>query len=191
MRRKRNLDLLTIVQTAAKAADEVGLQHVTLADLASRLSIKPPSMYNHIASLDELHRQLALFGMRALYDEVARSAVGQSGVDGILSVARAFRAFAIKHPGLYGATVRAPKPTDIDLIAFASDLFEVIRAVLAPFHLPEDDLVHAMRMFRSAVHGFIALEAAGGFGLAQRVDASFEYMIDALSRSIVRSTSSA
>ena len=37
-------------------------------------------------------------------------------------------------------------------------------------------------MFRAAVHGFVALEAAGGFGLPRDTDRSFDQMIAGLDR---------
>lgn len=44
--------------------------------------------------------------------------------------------------------------------------------------LEGDDAVHAMRGPRAAAHGFATLEAAGGFGLAADVDASFHRLVD-------------
>jgi hypothetical protein len=37
-----------------------------------------------------------------------------------------------------------------------------------------------VRAFRSAVHGFVALEAAGGFGIPVDVDTSFERLVATL-----------
>jgi Tetracyclin repressor-like, C-terminal domain len=36
------------------------------------------------------------------------------------------------------------------------------------------------RALRASIHGFVALEAAGGFGLPRAVDRSFERMIEML-----------
>ncbi|HEU4900851.1 MAG TPA: TetR-like C-terminal domain-containing protein [Actinomycetota bacterium] len=36
---------------------------------------------------------------------------------------------------------------------------------------------HAARCLRSAAHGFAVLEAAGGFGLSDDLDASYERLI--------------
>lgn len=35
-------------------------------------------------------------------------------------------------------------------------------------------------MFRAAVHGFVTLEASGGFGLPRDIDRSFDQMVAAL-----------
>ena len=42
---------------------------------------------------------------------------------------------------------------------------DVVIAVLRGWRLEADDAVHAARAFRSAVHGFVLLEASGGFGI--------------------------
>jgi hypothetical protein len=56
-------------------------------------------------------------------------------------------------------------------------MLDVLRAVLAPFDLDEDRLVHAVRAFRSVVHGFVSLEVAQGFGLPQSTDESFQFIV--------------
>ena len=53
-------------------------------------------------------------------------------------------------------------------------------AVLRGYGLDEDGTVHATRAVRSALHGFVSLEAAGGFGLPQDVDASYDRLVDLL-----------
>ena len=45
---------------------------------------------------------------------------------------------------------------------------------------PSDRTIDAVRILRSAVHGFVQLEAAGGFGLPDDVDASFERLLAVL-----------
>jgi hypothetical protein len=56
-------------------------------------------------------------------------------------------------------------------------MLDVLRAILAPFDLDEDRAIHAMRGFRSLVHGFVSLEAVNGFGLKQDVDESFQFVL--------------
>ena len=53
----------------------------------------------------------------------------------------------------------------------------MLTAALSGLGREGDDAVHAIRALRSAVHGFAAIEAAGGFALAVDRDASFEYLI--------------
>ena len=50
-------------------------------------------------------------------------------------------------------------------------------AVLRAWEKHGDDAVHAVRTVRSALHGFVALEAAGGFGLPVDLEASFDRLV--------------
>ena len=52
--------------------------------------------------------------------------------------------------------------------------------MLRGWSLEGDDAVHAARAFRSALHGFVGLEAAGGFGMPVDLDASFERLVATL-----------
>ena len=166
-----------LVGEAAALADERGLDFVTLANLAKRLNVRAPSLYNHIESADELQSQLSLFALQALGAEFARAAIGQNGAAGLLAIANAYRTFAKEHPGMYRATLLAPRPDDAALQKVAGDMLDVLRAILAPFGLDENLSIHAMRGFRSLVHGFVSLEALNGFGLPQDIDESFQFVI--------------
>jgi hypothetical protein len=46
--------------------------------------------------------------------------------------------------------------------------------------LQGEDAIHAVRAFRSMVHGFATLEVAGGFGMPQDCDESFRRLVNAL-----------
>jgi AcrR family transcriptional regulator len=177
MPRRPGLDRRTLVGEAATLADESGLDFVTLANLAKRLNVRAPSLYNHIESADELQNELSLFALHAVADVIARAAIGKNGADGLLAVANAYRAFAKEHPGLYGATLRAPRPEDAEMQQIARDILNVLHAILAPFALDADVEVHAVRGFRSIVTGFVSLEAVHGFGLPQSIDESFRFII--------------
>jgi hypothetical protein len=56
----------------------------------------------------------------------------------------------------------------------------VLRAVMDSYGISGDDAIHAIRCLRVALHGFVSLEAAGGFGLPQSVDVTFTRLIDSL-----------
>jgi AcrR family transcriptional regulator len=177
MPRRPGLDRRTLVGEAAALADERGLDFVTLSNLAERLNVRTPSLYNHIESADELQHQLCLFALQALGNEVARAAIGLNGAAGVIAVAHAYRTFAKRHPGLYCATLRASRPDDAAAQSISGQMLDVMRAVLEPFNLDEDRSIHAMRGFRSLVHGFVSLESVNGFGLKQNIDESFTFVL--------------
>ena len=175
-----------VVAEAAALADERGIQALSLAPLAERLGVRVPSLYKHVGGLDDLHRRLALAGLRELADELGAATVGRSGRDALLACATAWRAYAKAHPGRYGAVQRAPDPADAELLAAASRLTELIFAILRGYGLDEEQTVHATRAVRSALHGFVTIEAAGGFGLPQDVDESYARLVALLDSGLNR-----
>jgi hypothetical protein len=95
----------------------------------------------------------------------------------LIAVANAYRTFAKHHPGMYSATLRAIRPDDAAGHEISSHMLDVMRTILAPFELDEDRSIHALRGFRSLVHGFVSLEAVNGFGLKQDIDESFRFVL--------------
>ena len=96
---------------------------------------------------------------------------------------RAVRGFAREHPGLYAAAQVSPDSDDRAGAAVrlaAADVVEVIAAVLRGAGVPEAGLIDAIRVVRSAVHGFAVLESGDGFGLPDDLDVSFEALLDVL-----------
>jgi AcrR family transcriptional regulator len=176
--RRRGLDDRVILRAAGELADRDGLEQLSLARLAERLGVRPPSLYNHVAGLEDVRRGLALRAARDLAARLARAEVGLAGAEGLRAMGRAYRAYAQEHPGLYAALQRAPAAGDTELIAAAEDLLAILRAALAPWGLDERTQVHAIRAFRSLAHGFVSLEAAGGFGLPVDLEASYAYALD-------------
>lgn len=176
-RPRAGLDDRVILRAAGEIADRDGLEQLSLARLAERLEVRPPSLYNHVSGLDGVRRGLALEGARALAGRLARAAVGKPGPEGVRAIGTAYRAFAREHPGLYAALQRAPAPGDTALIAAAEDIIAILRAALAPWGLDETEQIHAIRTLRSLAHGFVSLEAAGGFGMPYDLEESYAYAL--------------
>jgi len=177
---RAGLDTERVVDTAARIADAEGLDAVSLARVAAELGVRPPSLYNHVEGHGGLRRGLALRGVRELTAALRDAAVGRSGADALTATASAYRAYALAHPGLYGATVAAPAPGDAEHMAAAQETVDVVFAVLRGWSLEGDEAVHAARAFRSAVHGFVVLEAGGGFGIPVDLDESFQRLVATL-----------
>jgi AcrR family transcriptional regulator len=183
---RMGLDARRVAGAAADIADAEGLRGVTLARVAAELGVRSPSLYNHVDGRDGLIRAVALEGLRDLAVHLRRAAIGRSGRDALVATARAYRDYARAHPGRYAATVAAPAPGDAEHEALADEAVDVMRAVLRAWGLEGDDAIHATRAFRSAVHGFVAIELSGGFGMPVDVDASFERLIQTLAAGLGR-----
>ncbi|MCB0130801.1 MAG: WHG domain-containing protein [Caldilineaceae bacterium] len=178
MAKRRRLTKAIVVDTAAQMADAAGrVDAVTLTALAAALGVRVPSLYNHVASLDDLHHALTVESVRRLNGVFRDASMGKTGVDALLAMAHAYRRFAHAHPGIYALTVRGPEPDDEELGALVRDLLQTVLLVMASVGLHGDDALHAMRGFRSILHGFCSLETVEGFRLALDADESFRRLV--------------
>ncbi len=180
MPRKANSRVLNreaVVQAAAVLVDMMGLEQITMADLAERLEIRTPSLYNHVQGMEGLRRELALLGMRELLKRTGQAIMGKAGDEAVFAIATTYRAFVKEHPGLYTATLRAPAPDDIELQKAAQELIDVFLRVLSAYSLQGEDAIHAIRMLRSTIHGFTTLEIAGGFEMPIEPDETFRRLV--------------
>ncbi|MFE0527971.1 TetR/AcrR family transcriptional regulator [Micromonospora parva] len=171
------LNQQTVVREAARLADEVGFGQLTLAALASRLGVALPSLYKHVRGADALAQKLAALATAELATEMTTAAVGRSGGDALHAMADAYRGYAHRHPGRYPATQRVPDPADPEHVEAGERAVGAVVAVLRGYGLTGDDAVDATRALRSALHGFVTLEAAGGFGLPRDVNRSYQQLI--------------
>jgi AcrR family transcriptional regulator len=162
-----------VLHEAVALVDEEGWEQLSLARLAERLNIRTPSLYNHVAGLTGLRRDLRLLGARELTARLSQAAAGKSRGDAIFAIGWAYRAFAHEHPGLYAAALRAADPDDAEFQAVAREAVELLTALLEPFGLTDHAALHAVRGLRSLAHGFVSLEAVGGFGLPLDLDETY------------------
>jgi AcrR family transcriptional regulator len=172
------LDTNTIVQTAAKLADEEGMDQVTLASLARILKVRTPSLYNHIDGLEGLKRKLALYGLEELRLKLKQNLIKQDKEETIRSLAKAYVDFARSRPGLYELTLQATDHNDAEIQQAGKALVAILIDVFRDYDLLEDAALHAVRCFRSVLHGFASLEQKGGFGLPLDLDVTFELLVN-------------
>ncbi len=177
MAHRAGLDRAAVVEAAIRLVDEEGVEQLSLGRLAERLSIKTPSLYNHVAGLPGLRHELALSCARELRDDLTRATIGRSRAEAILALADAYRAYAREYPNRYRFTLQAPSADDPQLAAVAEEILGVIYAVLRPYNLSEQNTIHAIRSLRSIVQGFVSLEVAGGFAMPVNLDDSFHWLI--------------
>src|SRR5690606_18765289 len=94
------------------------------------------------------------------------------------------RDWAVEHPGLYAAAQAAPLPEDADDVAASEAVVGVVFDVLRGYDVEDDVLVDATRTLRAGLHGFVALEAAGGYKMARPVSESLAWWLDSLDRAL-------
>ncbi len=181
MGKKVGLTLEDVIAAASTIADRDGLEAASLSAVASALGIKTPSLYNHVAGLAGLRRQMGMHAAHRLAEVFAEAAAGGPAADVLRKSAHGIRDFASQHPGLYAAMLPAPKPGEDD------ELYEALAApvavlveVLIDAGVDEDRAIDVIRGLRSMAHGFADLELKGGFGMPVDVDRSFDRALDAV-----------
>lgn len=174
---RAGLDRSRVVAAAAVVADEAGFERFTLAMVAKSLGVRLPSLYNHVEGLEALRDEIAIRALNELAGVLSSAAAGRSRGEALHAVAHAYREYALKCPGRYSATVRAPIPDDAKHTAAASALLDVMLAVLRGYNLHGDDAVDAIRAVRAALHGWAELEKGGAFGMPQDVNRSYHQLI--------------
>lgn len=180
-----------LVTEAAGLADQHGYDALSLSALADRVGVRPPSLYKHLGGLDDLRLRLARAGLDEAGRRLRAAVRDRRGRAALDALCTGYRAFAREHPGLYAATVRAPRQGEPELQAAAAEATDALLDVVRGYGVADPaEAVHAARLVRSALHGFAALEAAGGFGLPESVDQSFLRLVEGLDAALVRAASS-
>ncbi|MFJ5720776.1 TetR/AcrR family transcriptional regulator [Streptomyces sp. NPDC093149] len=173
-------DRVTIA--GAELADEIGLDRVTMSQVARQLGVKDASLYTHVRSLEDLRGRIALLAADEKTIRIAEATVGRAGKEALVAFANAWREYAHQHPGRYMATQTRVR-IDPELAARAPGprrAIELTYGMLRGYGLVEPDLTDAVRLLRSTFHGFVALEAAGGFAHERSSQRSWVRALDAL-----------
>jgi len=166
-----------VVRRALEIIDENGVAALTLARVASDLGVSAPSLYKHVAGLDDLLDRVATVITAELAARLGVAVRGRAGRDALVATAEAYRRFAREHPGAYPLTQRAL--SSAGWRAAASDALASVVAALSSYGVTEDD-IDLIRFVRATLHGFVDLERTGGFGLPASIDASFALLVDTL-----------
>ena len=181
---REGLNPEVVTRAAATIVDVHGPAALTLARLAAELGVAAPSLYKHVDGLDDLILRVSTLSTRRMADELTMAAVASSGRDALLSIATAYRRFAIEHTGLYALAQVTLKHGSDAQRAEASRALKVFEAVVRSYGVPDDLVIHAIRVVRAGLHGFTDLEARGGFQLSQSMEDSFLVLVDALHASL-------
>ena len=171
-----------VTVAGAELADEVGLDQVTMAQVARRLGVKDASLYAHVRGLEDLRGRIALLAADEKTVRIAEATAGRSGKDALVAFADAWREYAHRHPGRYTAT-QTPIGIDPEPAAEAPGprrAVELTYGMLRGYGLAEPDLTDAVRLLRSTFHGFVALEAAGSFAHKRSPEDTWVRALDAL-----------
>lgn len=157
--------------------------------LAARLGVKPPSLYKHVTGHADLAHRIAVLAMNEVSDALRDATQGRAGRDALTAAAQALRTYVKSHPGRYAAANTArPTGPDDPLVPATDRLLTSLAAVLHGYAVDPGQEVHALRMLRSALHGFVTLELDGGFQINTDIDDSFTWLVTFVDQGLTAST---
>ncbi|MFC0531904.1 TetR/AcrR family transcriptional regulator [Phytohabitans kaempferiae] len=182
---RAGLSTAAVVEAALAIVDEQGADALTLANVAQRTGVAAPSLYKHVGSLAELRTLVGARVLEEMTERFTHAALGRSGDDAVAALMHTYRAYVTEHPARYAIT-----PADAlhhpHTAAAGTRLLEVFLAVLRGYGLTDSAAIHTTRCLRAVVHGFASLEAAGGFGLPEDLDETYEHLVRASIASLPR-----
>ena len=177
---RAGLDKNAIIEKAAELANEVGLENITLKLIADTFGIQTPSLYNHIKSLDDIKKQIMLFGWKQMEKEILLSVVGVSGYDALRVMCYAFYEYATNNPGVFNAMLWYNKYQDEETRDATKQLFEVLFRIMGTLDISDEKINHFIRTFRGFLEGYALLVNNGAFGNPISVRESFELSVEVI-----------
>ena len=177
---RADIDKGTVIRKAAELANEVGLEKVTLKLLASNLNIKPPSLYNHIKGLENLQKEVMLYGWRQMEERVIEAAVCVTGYEALEAMGRTFYKYATENPGIFNAMLWYTKFQSDEMKDATKRIFSVIYKIFSTLNISRENCDHLIRTYRAFLEGYVLLVNNEAFGHPLSIEDSFEISLQVL-----------
>lgn len=181
---RAGLDKNVIIVKAAELANEVGIENVTLKLIADEFGIQTPSLYNHIKSLEDIKKQVMLYGWKQVENRIILSVVGFSGYDALRVMCYVFYEYATSNPGIFNAMLWYNKYQDEEAKGATKQLFEVLFKIMGTLNISDEVINHLIRTFRGFLEGYALLVNNGAFGNPISVKESFELSVEVMLKGI-------
>ena len=177
---RMGLDKNAVISRAAQLANDIGLDNITLKALANDLNIQPPSLYYHIGGLDDLKKELMIYGWHQMEEQIVEAVAGISGYDAIEVICREFVKYATENPGVFNAMLWYNKFENDKTNNATKKLFSVVFKVFSSLNISQEDSDHLMRTFRSFLEGFALLVNHNAFGNPISINDSLDLSLKVL-----------
>ena len=177
---RMGLDKNAVISRAAQLANDIGLDNITLKALANDLNIQPPSLYYHIGGLEDLKKELMIYGWLQMEDQILEAVAGISGYDAIEVICREFVKYATENPGVFNAMLWYNKFENDKTNNATKKLFSVVFKVFSSLNISQEDSDHLMRTFRSFLEGFALLVNHNAFGNPISINDSLDLSLKVL-----------
>ena len=169
-----------VIQAASDIADEKGLNNVSLKVVAEKLNIRTPSLYNHIDNLDDLLREVAHTGMRAMNQRMTQAAIGKSGDVAIQAVSVEYLNYMIEHPGVYETIQWAVWHGTEETATIFNNYLSLLTTLIQSCSLNKDKTLEILNMLTGIIHGYTTLQLGNAFSAPDKVRFELAEAIDTL-----------
>ncbi len=169
-----------IVAAARTLLEEEGLEAVTMATVAARVGVRPPSLYKHVRDRGALLEAVAADAAGELGRVLAGAADGEVDPEArVAALAHAYRAFAHRAPRAASILFTDLGPGTGAPLEVAAEAARPVVEAAAALVGPADSLA-AARVLTSFAYGFTSMEGAGAFRLGGNVDDAFRLGVETL-----------
>lgn len=176
---KRDLTKEKIILATIDLANNIGIANVSFPRLAEYFQIKAPSLYNHFKNMMDVKIATSLYLQKILLKELTEQLTGLTAEDALRTYAVVYRNFAIRYTAVYELLNIVPQTNNDELTDINHRILGFVREILHDFSLTSDEIMHASRMFRSMLHGYITMNQLGYFqNKSLPSDKSFYWMVD-------------
>jgi hypothetical protein len=164
--RTRPLKLADILELPATSWDKRIAADLT-AEMEHHLAEK-------ISTIPEMRRFLAVKGYRELRQLIRRDIAGKSGADALRAAMMSMRRYALERPGMSAATFRNPETDSPERRTAQMELAADLFTIFAQLGVRDEQALHALRILRSFVRGFVLHEMGASFLEPLEHDQSYE-----------------
>lgn len=168
--RTKGLTKEVIVEQAIAYIQDTGQAVVSLHEVARRLGVKAPSLYNHIKNTKELQYEIVQYAIEQFVANQKAATQDKKGDEAIRAFAQAYYTFATENKGLYRMIMSIPSEEDDNAKELALPLLNTVVEILKDYGLSDESVAHWQRVFRAILHGFISQEDLGYFYYYDSID---------------------
>jgi AcrR family transcriptional regulator len=153
-----------IILTARTIVEELGVDSLTMVEVAKRVGIRGPSLYKHFSDRTLLLREVETETFRDLGRTLAQA------TQSIDALAEAYVGFARRHPARYGLLFSMGLLDDAEAVKVRTEAARPVFAILAQLLGNEHEALLRARVITSFLHGYVSMEAAGAYRLGGTTD---------------------
>lgn len=159
-----------IVAEAVAYIENTGQCVISLHELARRLGVKTPSLYNYIKNTKELQYEVFQYAIDKLVSNQKAATENKKKDDAVRAFSEAYYSFASENKGLYRLIMSIPSEEDERAKEMAIPLLDAVVQILSDYGLSEENIAHWQRVLRAILHGFISQEDLGYFYYYHSID---------------------